>query len=180
MNGVVVAQEPASSPSNEEPATVTTAHKVPEAQPTPAEPPSTAVIITSTTAPQPEFGPIVTTYLAYLEAEQGVVDDSRSRHEVSPLYFRYNANRVKALRVMALRLARASNNDYLPELVAVGRRELRSLLVEPPKPQDLRVEEVYQNTFRYLGSVGVGADVFYIFARLDPYEQEELLRYNNN
>lgn len=119
---------------------------------------------------------MVTAYLAYLADEQGVVDDSRSRHEVAPAYFRHNANRVRALRIMALRLARASGNDYLPEMVAVGRRELLTLFAQPPKPQDLRVDEVYQNTFRYLGSVNVGADVFYLFARLDPYEQEERLR----
>jgi hypothetical protein len=53
-----------------------------------------------------EFGPVVRAYLGYLRAEQEVVDDSVSRHEVSPAYYRRNSNRIKALRQMAIRLAR--------------------------------------------------------------------------
>ena len=44
----------------------------------------------------------------------------------------------------------------------------------PPKPASLVVNEVYNNTFRFLGPVRSG-DIFYIFARLDPYEQAELM-----
>jgi hypothetical protein len=36
------------------------------------------------------------------------------------------------------------------------------------------VGEVFQTTFRYLGLVRSG-ETFYIFARLDPYEQSELM-----
>jgi hypothetical protein len=42
----------------------------------------------------------------------------------------------------------------------------------------MRVGEVLETTFRYLGTVRAG-DVFHIFARLDPYEQSEL-RDNGN
>ena len=48
-----------------------------------------------------EFGPVVSTYLGYLRAEQEVVDDRASRHEVSPAYYRRNSNRIRALRQMA-------------------------------------------------------------------------------
>jgi hypothetical protein len=76
---------------------------------------------------------------------------------------------------MAMRIARETANDYLPELEAVAADELRLLFERPPRLQTLRVGEVVQTTFRYLGVVRSG-DSFYIFARLDPYEQSELLQ----
>jgi len=76
---------------------------------------------------------------------------------------------------MALRLARETHNDYLPELEAVARDEFGLLFQSPPRPETLRVGEVKQNTFRFLGSVRSN-EVFYIFARLDPYEQSELIQ----
>jgi hypothetical protein len=120
-----------------------------------------------------EFGPVVRAYLSYLRAEQEVVDDRASRHEVSPAYYRRNSNRIRALRQMALRLARATRNDYLPELEAVARDEMRTLFDDPPDPESLKVDTVIDQTFRYLGSVQSG-ETFYLFARLDPYEQAEL------
>jgi hypothetical protein len=43
----------------------------------------------------------------------------------------------------------------------------------PPQPAQLKVGEVLRNTFRFLGVVRAGEN-FYLFARLDPYEQAEL------
>lgn len=121
-----------------------------------------------------EFGPVVRAYLGYLKNEQEVVDDRVSRREVSPTYYRHNSNRIKALRQMAIRLARESNNDYLPELEAVSGGELGMLFgPRAPAPASLKVGEVVRNTFRYLGVVRSG-EVFYLFARLDPYEQADL------
>jgi hypothetical protein len=75
---------------------------------------------------------------------------------------------------MAIKLARESHNDYLPELEAVSATELRMLFgSNPPPPAQLRAGEVVRNTFRFLGTVRMG-DTFYVFARLDPYEQAEL------
>src|SRR5437867_10922352 len=67
-----------------------------------------------------EFGPVVRAYLGYLRNEQEVVDDRVSRHQVSVAYYRRNSNRIRALRQMAMRIARESRNDYLPELEAVA------------------------------------------------------------
>src|ERR1044072_4200130 len=67
-----------------------------------------------------EFGPVVRAYLGYLRNEQEVVDDRASRREVSSTYYRHNSNRIKALRQMAIKLARETHNDYLPELEAVS------------------------------------------------------------
>ena len=121
-----------------------------------------------------EFGPVVRAYLGYLRNEQEVVDDRVSRHEVSSSYYRRNSNRIRALRQMAIRLARESHNDYLPELEAVAANELRQLFgSEPPQLSTLKTGEVLRNTFRYLGVVRSG-EPFYVFARLDPYEQAEL------
>jgi len=121
-----------------------------------------------------EFGPVVRAYLGYLKDEQEVVDDRVSRREVSPTYYRHNSNRIRALRQMAIRLARESNNDYLPELEAVSAGELGMLFgSEAPAPSRLKVGEVVRKTFRFLGVVRTG-EVFYLFARLDPYEQAEL------
>ena len=121
-----------------------------------------------------EFGPVVRAYLGYLRSEQEVVDDRASRREVSAGYYRRNSNRIKALRQMAIRLARETHNDYLPELEAVSGDEMRLLFgSNPPVPSKLRVGEVLRNTFRFLGPVRAG-ETFYIFARLDPYEQAEL------
>ena len=121
-----------------------------------------------------EFGPVVRAYLGYLRNEQEVVDDRNSRHEISASYYRRNSNRIRALRQMAIRIARESENDYLPELEAVAANELGNLFEKPPKPNSLRAGKVFSNTFRYLGAVRVG-EIFYIFARLDPYEQAELM-----
>jgi hypothetical protein len=121
-----------------------------------------------------EFGPVVRAYLGYLKNEQEVVDDRVSRREVSATYYRHNSNRIKALRQMAIRLARESHNDYLPELEAVSAGEMRLLFgTQAPPVSTLKVGEVVRNTFRFLGTVRAG-DVFYLFARLDVYEQAEL------
>jgi hypothetical protein len=121
-----------------------------------------------------EFGPVVRAYLGYLKAEQEVVDDRVSRREVSSSYYRRNSNRIKALRQVAIRLARESHNDYLPELEAVAGNEMNMLFgSKPPEISSLKVGEVLRNTFRYLGMVRAG-EPFYVFARLDPYEQAEL------
>ena len=121
-----------------------------------------------------EFGPVVRAYLGYLKNEQEVVDDRVSRHEVSASYYRRNSNRIRALRQMAIRLARESHNDYLPELEAVSGNEMNLLFgSDPPQIASLRVGEVLKNTFRFLGVVRAG-EAFYLFARLDPYEQAEL------
>lgn len=121
-----------------------------------------------------EFGPVVRAYLGYLKNEQEVVDDRASRREVSAAYYRHNSNRIKALRQMAVRLARETHNDYLPELEAVSAGELGLLFgPQPPLLGQLKVGEVFRNTFRFLGTVRSG-EVFYLFARLDPYEQAEL------
>ena len=120
-----------------------------------------------------EFGPVVTAYLGYLRNEQEVVDDRASRHEVSASYYRRNSNRIKALRQMAIRLARANNNDYLPELEAVTADDFGLLFERPPTPSSLKPGTVLRNTFRFLGTVRSGS-IFYLFARLDPYEQAEM------
>ena len=121
-----------------------------------------------------EFGPVVRAYLGYLRTEQEVVDDRASRHEIKRSYFVRNSNRIRALRQMAIRIARETENDYLPELEAAATDELGNIFERPPKTSSLRVGEVYSNTFRFLGTVRAG-DIFYIFARLDPYEQAELM-----
>ncbi len=134
-------------------------------------------VIPTTSAQSPvedeEFGPVVRAYLGYLRNEQNVVDDRASRHEVSRGYYVKNSNRIRALRQMAIRIARDSHNDYLPELEAVASDEFGTLFAQPPRANALQVGEVVQTTFRYLGSVRAG-DVFHIFARLDPYEQAEM------
>lgn len=121
-----------------------------------------------------EFGPVVRAYLGYLRDEQEVVDDRVSRREISPAYYRRNSNRIRALRQVAIRIARESGNDYLPELEAATRDEMKNLFERPPSAASLRVGEVINNTFRYLGTVRTG-EVFHIFSRLDPYEQAELI-----
>jgi hypothetical protein len=122
-----------------------------------------------------EFGPVVRAYLGYLRNEQEVVDDRVSRREVSSTYYRHNSNRIKALRQMAIRLARETHNDYLPELEAVSADEMRQLFgSNPPQAASLKVGEVLRNTFRFLGAVRTTGGNFYLFARLDPYEQAEL------
>ena len=123
---------------------------------------------------EPEFGPVVRAYLGYLRNEQEVVDDRASRHQVTVPYYRRNSNRIHALRQMALHIARETQNEYLPEIEAVAGDELHLIFERPPRFQTLKVGEVVQTTFRYLGVVRSG-DSFYIFARLDPYEQAELI-----
>src|SRR6187455_1391171 len=90
--------------------------------------------IQTTKSNEDEFGPVVRAYLGYLRNEQEVVDDRASRHEVSATYYRHNSNRIKALRQMAIRLARETHNDYLPELEAVAADEFRLLFEHPPQP----------------------------------------------
>jgi hypothetical protein len=132
-----------------------------------------------TTAEDQQFGPVVRAYLGYLRNEQGVVDDRVSRREVNVAYYRRNSNRIRALRQMALRIAGATQNDYLPELEAVAGDEMGLLFERPPRSGTLRIGEVLQSTFRYLGVVRTG-EMFYVFARLDPYEQSQLIEQNNH
>lgn len=120
-----------------------------------------------------DFGPVVRAYLGYLRNEQEVVDDRASRREISSTYYRRNSNRIRALRQMAVKIAKETQNDYLPELEAVTRDEFGLLFERPPRPQEMRVGEVLRGTFRFLGVVR-SAEPFYLFARLDPYEQAEL------
>jgi hypothetical protein len=75
---------------------------------------------------------------------------------------------------MATRIATDTQNDYLPELEAVAADEFRLILQQPPRSESLRIGEILQTTFRYLGVVRAG-EPFYVFARLDPYEQSELM-----
>ena len=122
-----------------------------------------------------EFGPNVRAYLGYLRNEQEVVDDRASRREIDRRYYVHNSNRIQALRQMALRIARESGNDYLPELEAVSQDEFSQFFEEPlPKPDELLEGAVLEFKFRYLGTVTTKAEKFYVFARLDPYEQSEL------
>ena len=122
-----------------------------------------------------DFGPVVRAYLGYLKNEQEVVDDRASRREVSASYYRHNSNRIRALRQMAIKLARETHNDYLPELEAVSAAEMGLLFgSNQPQAARLKVGEVLRNTFRFLGVVRAAGENFYLFSRLDPYEQAEL------
>ena len=122
-----------------------------------------------------EFGPVMRAYLGYLRNEQEVVDDRASRREITAVYYRRNSNRIHALRQMAVRLVRESGNDYVPELEAVTSDELGTLFEHPPKATSLHSHEVVADKFRFLGMERSG-EVFYLFARLDPYEQAELMQ----
>src|SRR6266576_1177213 len=106
-----------------------------------------------------QYGPVVRAYLGYLKNEKEVVDDRASRHEVTAAYYRRNSDRIRALRQMAMRIARETRNDYLPELEAVSADEFGSLFERPPRLNALRVGEVFRTTFRYLG-VGSSGEVF--------------------
>ncbi len=138
-----------------------------------------AFVVPAQTAPNgEEFGPVVRAYLGYLRNEQEVTDDRASRHQVTPEYYRRNSNRIRALRQMAVRIADETQNDYLPELEAVAPDELRIIFEKPPRMQTIKVGQVVKTTFRYLGVVRNG-ETFYVFARLDPYEQADLMQRSN-
>jgi hypothetical protein len=122
-----------------------------------------------------EFGPNVRAYLGYLRNEQEVVDDRASRREIDHRYYLHNSNRILALRQMAVRLARESGNDYLPELEAVTEAEFEQLFEDPlPKAEELQQGGVLNYKLRYLGTVLSRGEKFFLFARLDPYEQVEM------
>jgi len=115
-------------------------------------------------------------YLGYLSNEQEVVDDRASRREITSAYLPVGmVSRIRALRQMATQLVRQSGNDYVPELEAVTQDELGTLFERPPKPTTFRANEIVANKFRFLAPVHAG-EVFYLFARLDPYEQAELIQ----
>ena len=121
------------------------------------------------------FGPVMQAYLGYLANEQEVVDDRISRREISAAYYQRNSNRIRALRTMAIRLVRQSGNDYVPELEAVAPDELRTLFERPPNAGALHPNAILANKFKFLATVHSG-EAFYVFARLDPYEQAELMK----
>ena len=121
------------------------------------------------------FGPVMHAYLGYLNNEQEVVDDRNSRREITAAYYHRNSDRIRALRQMAIRLVRESGNDYVPELEAVTLEELGTLFEKPPKPTSFRANEIVANKFRFLAAIHSG-EVFYLFARLDPYEQADLIQ----
>jgi hypothetical protein len=122
---------------------------------------------------QKKFGPNVQAYLDYLETELTVTDARESQREVSAEYIRHNFNRVTALRQFAIKLASESEVDYVPEMEAIVEREFHLLFSEnAPKPATLKAGEIY-DSYRFLGSVR-NREVFYIFSRLDPFEEEAL------
>ena len=121
-----------------------------------------------------QFGPIVRAYLGYLKNQQEVVDDRVSRREVDRAYYVRNSNRIRALRRVAIRIARETENDYLPELEAVTQDEFGLLFDLPPELHQLQAGELLGYQFRFLEAVPSGRDKFYVFTRLDPYEQAEL------
>lgn len=135
----------------------------------------TVVVRAQSPQDEEQFGPVVRAYLGYLRNEQEVVDDRASRREVNRAYYRRNSNRIRALRQMAVQIAEETGNDYLPELEAAARDELKNLFEEPPQPGTFQPGDVLNNTFRFLGVVRAG-EPFYLFARLDPYEQAELMQ----
>jgi hypothetical protein len=124
--------------------------------------------------PDAEFGPNVRAYLGYLRNEQEVVDDRASRREIQRSYYVHNSNRIAALRQMAVRIARESGNDYLPELEAVSESEFGQFFEESPKAAEMQTGVVIEYKLRYLGAVASHGEKFYVFERLDPYEQAEL------
>ena len=140
-------------------------------------PPAQAQRRARAAAESEEFGPNVRAYLGYLRNEQEVVDDRASRREIDRRYYLHNSNRILALRQMALRIARESGNDYLPELEAVSAEEFEQLFEEPlPRAEQLQTGAVLEYKFKYLGPVLARGEKFHLFARLDPYEQAELRR----
>ncbi|MGH9945445.1 MAG: hypothetical protein ACRD9R_24085 [Pyrinomonadaceae bacterium] len=122
-----------------------------------------------------EFGPVVRAYLGYLRAEQEVVDDRASRREIRPAYYRRNSNRIRALTRMTVKLARETRTDYVPELYAVAADEFGTLFDPLPRSRAFAAGEIVNDTFRFLGIVR-NVETFYVFARLDIYEQAELLQ----
>lgn len=122
-----------------------------------------------------EFGPVMRAYLGYLGNEQEVVDDRASRREITSAYYRRNVSRIRALRQMATQLVRQTGNDYVPELEAVTQDELGTLFERPPRPGTFRANEILASKFKFLAAVHTG-EVFYLFARLDPYEQADLIQ----
>jgi hypothetical protein len=124
---------------------------------------------------QDEFGPVMRAYLGYLRNEQEVVDGLVSKREITRAYYNRNSSRIRALRQTALRLVRNTGNDYVPEIEAVTRDEMRNIFERPPALSALEANQVINNTFRFLGVERTG-DVFYIFERLNPYEQADLMQ----
>jgi hypothetical protein len=122
-----------------------------------------------------DFGPVMRAYLGYLSNEQEVVDDRASRREITSAYYRRNSNRIRALRQMAVHLVGQNGNDYVPELEAVTQDEFGTLFEQPPRPSTLRTSEIIANKFKFLATVNSG-EVFYLFVRLDPYQQAELMK----
>jgi hypothetical protein len=121
------------------------------------------------------YGPVMRAYLGYLRNEQEVVDDRVSKREITRAYFRRNSSRIRALRQMAIRIVQETGNDYIPELEAVTRDEMRNIFETPPAIGSLELDHVVNNTFRFLGVERTG-ELFYVFERLDPYEQAELMQ----
>jgi hypothetical protein len=119
------------------------------------------------------YGPVLEGYLRYLHDEQEVVDDRVSRKEISAAYYRRNSQRIQALKEMAIRVCRESGVDFVPELEALAPDEFGTVFENPPRAASLKINQIVENKFRYLGMVRAG-EAFYLFARLDPYEQQQL------
>ncbi|MBC7795484.1 MAG: hypothetical protein H7Z37_01265 [Pyrinomonadaceae bacterium] len=127
-----------------------------------------------------EFGPNVQSYLDYLKQELTVTDLRESQREVRRSYIQHNYNRVNALRQFAIKLARKTDNDFMPELDAVTQKEFPTLFTgEQPRIADLRENEIYDSVYRYLGT-SKSTETFYIFARLNPFEEQAVRETQQN
>ncbi len=119
-----------------------------------------------------QLRPNVSAYLQYLKNEEQVTDEAYSQIEVSRKYIQHNANRVKALRQFATKLASQIDSDYMPELQAVSGGELSLLLGRnAPKISALKIGQTYNLAFRFLGTAR-NVETFYVFSRLSPFEEQ--------
>jgi len=56
----------------------------------------------------------------------------------------------------------------------VSQAEMNQLFETPPQqPEELQAGTTLEYKFKFLGSVAARGERFYLFARLDPYEQAE-------
>src|SRR5687768_15970106 len=69
------------------------------------------LVVPTASAQEDEFGPVVRAYFGYLRNAHQVVVDRASLRAVNPIYYRHNSNRIRALRPVAILIARETQND---------------------------------------------------------------------
>lgn len=113
-----------------------------------------------------EYGPEVKSFLDLMRHEDDELEFQIRHNEISRREYIRSKSRIAIHRETALKLAKESGTDYVPELHVAAASELDQLIEDGTTLiRGIKAGDVIKEKWRYLGNVRRG-ELFYIFERL--------------